>query len=198
MLTIGVAGGSGSGKSTLVARLLAGERTGRVAHLPHDAYYRDRADMPAVVAAAENFDHPDALDTDLYIRHIDLLKAGRPVACPVYDFTRHCRKPETRPVDPRPVLLLEGILLFQSPPLRDRIDLKVYVETPADLRVLRRVMRDVRERGRSVESVVGQYQATVRPMHALFVEPSKAFADIVVPWETHNDRAVELILRAMG
>ncbi len=194
--TIGIAGGSGSGKSTLVERLLDAA-PGRVAHLPHDAYYRNRDEMPPAVAQARNWDHPDALDTDLYLHHIDLLKSGRPVACPVYDFAAHARRADARRIEPRPVLLLEGILLFHVPGLRERIDLKVYVETPADLRILRRMLRDVSERGRTAQSVGEQYESTVRPMHALFVEPSKAFADIVVPWELHNHRAAELIGQAI-
>ena len=197
MFVIGIAGGSGSGKTTLVEHLLAAAPAGRVGHLPHDAYYRDRAAMPAAVAAAMNFDHPDALDTDLYLHHIDLLRAGKPVARPVYDFARHARTADVVPVPPPAVLIVEGILLFHEPALRDRIDLKVYVETPADLRILRRAVRDVRDRGRSVESVVAQYTATVRPMHAVFVEPTKAFADVVVPWEAHNAKAVALIGHAI-
>ena len=193
MFTIGIAGGSGSGKSTLVERLLALEFGGQICRLPHDAYYRNRDEMPEAVATENNWDHPDALDTPLYLKHIDLLKAGRPVAAPVYDFATHSRSDRVTLVEPRTVLLLEGILLFHVPALRDRIDLKVYVETPADLRVLRRVTRDVIERKRSVESVVEQYQATVRPMHAIFVEPSKVFADVVVPWESHNTVAVSLL-----
>lgn len=197
MFTVGIAGGSGSGKSTLVERLLALDFGPQLVHLPHDAYYRNRVEMPAQVAAATNFDHPEALDSALYAHHIDLLKAGHPVACPVYDFAAHARTSTTRLVEPRPVLLLEGILLFHVPALRERIDWKLYVETPADLRLLRRVLRDVAERGRTVESVVEQYQATVRPMHAVFVEPSRVFADVVVPWESHNDAAVHLIANSI-
>lgn len=191
--SIGIAGGSGSGKSTLVGELLRLEIAAAVAHLPHDAYYRNRADMPASVRDAGNWDHPDALDTELFVRHIDLLKDGQAVVRPTYDFAAHARSRLTVAIAPRPVLLLEGILLFHVPAVRERLDLKVYVETPADLRVLRRVLRDVRERGRTVETVVGQYQATVRPMHELFVEPSKRFADVVVPWEEYNAAAVALI-----
>ena len=193
VFVVGIAGGSGSGKSTLVEQLLRLDVGDHVAHLPHDAYYRDRADMPEAVRAADNWDHPDALDTALYVRHIDDLTAGRPVARPTYDFATHSRGRATVGVAPRPVVLLEGILLFHVPEVRDRIDLKVYVETAGDLRVLRRVLRDVRERGRTVETVVEQYAATVRPMHELYVEPSKRFADVVVPWEWHNASAVALI-----
>jgi uridine kinase len=193
MFTIGIAGGSGSGKSTLVEQLLRRDLGPHVAHLPHDAYYRNWADMPPSVRSANNWDHPDALDTTLYVAHVDALKAGRAVDRPVYDFAHHARADTVIRVDPRPVLLLEGILLFHLPEVRDRTDLKVYVETPADLRILRRLVRDVRERGRSVESVVEQYHATVRPMHFVFVEPTKAFADVVVPWESHNEPAVSLL-----
>jgi uridine kinase len=193
MLTIGIAGGSGSGKSTIVERLLALDFGPRIAHLPHDAYYRNRIDMPEIVAANNNWDHPDALDTSLFLRHVDILKSGLPIAAPVYDFGTHSRSSAVKMVPAQPILLLEGILLFSIPELRDRIDLKVYVDTPSDLRIVRRMTRDVIERKRTVESVVDQYQSTVRPMHAIFVEPSRQFADIIIPWEHHNHQAIDLL-----
>jgi uridine kinase len=193
MFTIGIAGGSGSGKSTIVQQLLAQDFGPKLAHLPHDAYYRNRIDMPEAVAAINNWDHPDALDTTLYLKHIDLLQSGQPIAAPVYDFGRHCRSSDVTMIPAKPVILLEGILLFHVPALRDRIDLKIYVETPSDLRIVRRMTRDVIERHRSIESIVDQYQSTVRPMHAIFVEPSKQFADIIIPWENHNPQAISLL-----
>jgi uridine kinase len=193
MFILGIAGGSGSGKSTVVDRLLDPAAGGGVAHLPHDMYYRNRADMPAHVGDALNWDHPDALDNDLFAQHIDDLRAGRSVRRPVYNFATHSRAVESVPVEPQPVLLVEGILLFAIPAIRDRLDLKVFIDTPADLRILRRMVRDVNERGRTVDSVVEQYHATVRPMHDAFVEPSKKFADAVIPWELRNDQAVALI-----
>lgn len=193
MFTLGIVGGSGSGKSTLVEQLRHLDVGAHIALLPHDAYYRDFGHLPKAERDAVNWDHPDSLDNALFIQHVDALKAREPVTRPMYDFENHKRHALIAAVVPKPILLLEGILLFHVPEIRDRIDLKVFVETPADLRILRRVLRDVTERGRTVESVVEQYHATVRPMHERFVEPSKAFADVVVPWENHNPTAVALL-----
>ena len=190
---VGIAGGSGSGKSTLVGRLLAGRLGAHLAELPHDAYYRDGIDMPAEVRRARNWDHPDSLDNDLYADHIDRLAAGRAAERPEYDFASHSRKSTTVRVEPRPVLLLDGILLFAVPKIRERIHLRVFVETPADLRAIRRMRRDIVERGRTAESVAQQYEATVRPMDRLFVEPSRAFAHVLVPWTDDNPAAVALL-----
>ncbi len=190
---LGVAGGSGSGKSTLVQLLREGPLGHAVAVLAHDAYYLDRADMPAAVRDAVNWDHPDALDTALFLRHIDGLKAGRPADVPVYDFATHSRTPRTTRLDPRPLLILDGFLLLAIPEVRARLDLAVFVDTPPDLRLMRRILRDVSERGRTVQSVAEQYTATVRPMHELHVEPSRAHADVVVPWVFHNQRAVDAL-----
>jgi uridine kinase len=196
-LVLGVAGGSGSGKTTLVELLVA--RAGaRVAHLPHDAYYKDLADMPDAVRAATNWDHPDALDNDLFLRHVAELTAGRGIDRPVYDFTVHARAADAVRVEPRPVVLLEGILLFAVPAIRDAIDVRVFVDTPADLRLLRRARRDVTERDRSIESVMDQYLSTVRPMHDRFVEPGRLHAHLVVPWEERNETAGELLARFVG
>jgi uridine kinase len=193
MFVIGIAGGSGSGKSTLVDQLVRGDGGGAVAVLRHDAYYRNRADMPEAVRATDNWDHPDALDTGLFVAHIDTLRAGQPVTCPVYDFTTHTRSPATVRIDPRPVLLVEGLLLFAVPAVRERIDLRVFVDTPADLRLARRVARDVAERGRTAQSVVEQYLRTVRPMHHRYVQPSRRHAHVQVPWVDYNPRAVSLL-----
>ncbi|MFL5339410.1 MAG: uridine kinase [Gemmataceae bacterium] len=192
MFVIGVGGGTGSGKSTLVAQLL--ERVGdRVAMLPHDAYYRNRTDMAPEIRDALNFDHPDSLESDLFVRHIDALRRGETVEQPTYDFSAHTRRTQTRRVEPKPVLLVEGILLFAVPALLPLLNLKVFVDTPADLRILRRLLRDTQERGRTPVSVVEQYLATVRPMHQQFVEPGRQVADVIVPWEYHNPTAVDLI-----
>ncbi len=194
MFVIGIAGGSGSGKTTVVERLLGALGEPLVSFLPHDAYYHVGADMPGDLRRAGNWDHPDALDNALFVRHVDELCGGRPVERPVYDFAAHARRPETVTVEPRPVLLLEGILLFALAEVRDRIGLRVFVDTPDDLRVVRRVRRDVRERGRSVESIADQYEATVRPMYRAFIEPSRVHAHVVLPWEFHNGPGVDVLV----
>lgn len=193
MFVLGIAGGSGSGKTTIVDRILRGPVGEFVSLVPHDAYYLSRSEMPAVIRSAENWDHPDALDNQLFCRHLDELREGRTVARPVYNFSIHSRSPETVALPARPVLLVDGILLFAIPEIRRRLDLKIYVDTPADLRILRRLVRDVQERGRTIDSVTDQYQHTVRPMHDQFVEPSKKFADVVIPWEFRNEEAIRLI-----
>jgi uridine kinase len=190
---IGVTGGSGSGKSTLIRLLREGPLGGQIAVIGHDAYYLNRADMPTPVREANNWDHPDALDNALFLRHINALASGEPIEQPVYDFSAHARSAQVLHVEARPVLVLDGILLLAVAEVRRRLDLAVFVDTPADLRLVRRVMRDVAERGRSVESVMEQYLATVRPMHELFVEPGRQHADLIVPWGIHNQRAVEVL-----
>jgi uridine kinase len=193
VVVIGIAGGSGSGKSTLLEKLRSGPWGFALATLPHDAYYRNGADMPAAIRSTQNWDHPDALDTDLYIQHINMLCNHQPVDMPVYDFHHHQRLPQTILVEPRPVLLLDGILLLAIPALRERVHLRVFVDTPADLRILRRLARDVLQRGRTVEGVTEQYIRSVRPMHEQFVEPSRYHAHLVIPWELHNNPAVEVL-----
>jgi uridine kinase len=195
MFTIGIAGGSGSGKTTLVERLQQLDVGGALTVLPHDAYYLNRDDMPAEVRETNNWDHPDAIDTTLFLQHIDHLKAGLTVDCPTYDFTIHRRTAAVRVLQPNPVLIVEGILVLALPDVRRHLDLKVFVDTPADLRLLRRMVRDVLPeeqggRGRNVADVGHQYLTTVRLMHAQYVEPSRQYADLVVPWEWHNDAAV--------
>ena len=188
-LIIGVAGGSGSGKTTIVTSVV--EIVGRehVALVPHDAYYQDQSALSIDERAMINYDHPDSLETALLAEHLKRLRSGESVERPVYNFSTHTRSNETVAVDPESVILVEGILVVDEPALQDLMDLRVYVDTDADLRLLRRLRRDVVERQRTVDSVLEQYEATVRPMHIQFVEPSKRFADIIVP-EGYNPSAV--------
>jgi uridine kinase len=192
-ITIGVAGGTGSGKTTVALRIL--ERVGfdRVAYVPHDAYYRDAAHLPPAERARLNFDHPDSLDNDLMIAHLEELQAGRAVDIPMYDFKTHSRTTETRRIEPQPVIMVEGILIFGDKRLRDLMDMKIYVDTDADLRLIRRLQRDMTERGRSAESVIAQYLETVRPMHLEFVEPSKRYADVIIPEGGFNEVAIDMV-----
>jgi len=186
---VGVAGGSGSGKSTICEAIVERIGTEHVALIAHDAYYRHRPEISYEERTKVNYDHPDSLETELLLTHLESLAAGETIQHPLYDFTRHLRRSRTLPIPPRPVILIEGILTLVEPDLREMLDLRVFVDTDADLRVLRRVGRDMRERGRSLESVVAQYQATVKPMHEQFVEPSKRHADLVIP-EGYNRQAV--------
>lgn len=190
--TIGIAGGTGAGKTRFAGQLA--ERFGdRAVVIPYDAYYRDLSDLPEAERARVNFDSPDALETDLLVQHLDALKRGEPVRVPVYDFATHTRTSE-RDVSPAPVVIVEGILLLNEPAVCNRLDLKVFVEASADERILRRLARDVDERGRSVASVMDQYRTTVRPMHDRFVEPSRAQADLVVNGEGETERAVDVVV----
>ena len=186
---IGMAGGSGSGKTTISASIVEQIGPDRVALIPHDAYYRHRPELSYEERTRVNYDHPDSLETGLLLTHIADLAAGQAIDQPVYDFSRHLRRAEASTVQPRPVLLIEGILILAEPELREIMDLRVFVDTDPDLRVLRRVERDMEERGRSFASVVDQYHATVRPMHLQFVEPSKRYADVIIP-EGYNRDAV--------
>jgi uridine kinase len=199
-ITIGVAGGSGSGKTTVALKIL--ERVGfdRIAYLSHDAYYRDASNLPPAERAQLNFDHPDSLDNDLLIGQLKQLQAGLPVETPVYDFKTHSRLAETRRIDPQPVILVEGILIFADKQLRELMDVKIFVDTDADLRLIRRLQRDIGERGRAPESVIQQYLRTVRPMHLEFVEPSKRYADVIIPEGGFNEVAIDMVaarLRAL-
>jgi uridine kinase len=194
-IVIGVAGGSGSGKTTVVRRIIDSIGLDQVALLDHDRYYRDRNDLRLEERAALNYDHPDALETDLMVSHVHELKAGRAVQVPSYDFTRHARLATWDVIPPRRAIIVEGILIFSDAPLRALMDIKVFVDTDADTRFIRRLRRDVAERGRTMDSVIDQYQATVRPMHLEFVEPSKRYADLILPQGGHNAVAVDLLLR---
>jgi uridine kinase len=198
---VGIAGGSSSGKTTVTRSVAAAVGEDAVAILHHDAYYKDLSQFNAKRPEEINFDHPDAYDTDLFVRHLQTLRQGRAVDQPVYLYTTYRRTEETRVVDPRPIVIAEGILIFAEAAIRELIDIKVFVDTDSDERVLRRIRRDVLERGRSVESVMHQYVSTVKPMHLEFVEPSKRWADIIIPRGGENRVAVELVvarLRALG
>ena len=191
-LFIGIAGGSGSGKTTLAERLA--EHFGdRLSLLRHDDYYKAQSSLTLEERATLNFDHPDAFDTDLLIQHLDELRAGRDIDCPIYNYSLHDRDSATRRVPATEVIVLEGILIFENPELLRRLDIKIFVDTDADVRILRRLKRDVSERGRSMDSVISQYFATVKPMHEAFVEPSKRNADIIVPEGGMNRVALEMI-----
>ena len=190
-VVIGIAGGTGSGKSTLTNRL-RDRFPDDVAVLYHDNYYRRQDDIPFEERKKVNYDHPSSLETDLMIEHLKLLKQGIAVDCPVYDYSLHNRSDKTIHVEPRPIILAEGILLLADPLLRDLIDIKIYVEADADERILRRIVRDVKERGRDLDNIVSQYLTTVKPMHYLFVEPTRATADIVIN-SGMNDVAFDIV-----
>ncbi len=199
-VTIGVAGGSGSGKTTVSTAIL--ERVGmdHIAYLEHDSYYKDFRDLPPFPNGVVNFDHPDTLETSLLVEHIRQLKQSRPVEVPVYDFTTYRRTGEVRVVEPQPVILVEGILIFSEPELRKLFDMRIFVDTAPDIRFIRRLKRDITERGRSVELVIEQYLLSVRPMHLDFVEPSKRYADVIIPEGGYNLVAIDMVaarLRSM-
>lgn len=191
---VGVAGGTGSGKTTVARAITAALREGTVGLIEHDAYYRDHPDLSYEHRCTLNFDHPDALETDLLVEHLRALKAGRSVQVPRYDFETHRRSTETVLIEPMPVIVVEGILVFAEPALRALLDLKLFVDTDADIRVFRRIRRDMEQRGRTFQSVREQYYGSVRPMHLMFVEPSKRWADLVIPEGGENFIAVELVV----
>lgn len=193
-LVLGVAGGSGSGKTTVVQRIVEQVGPTRIAVLHHDRYYADLAHLPLEERRGVNLDHPNAFDNALFAEHLDALIAGRDVEAPTYDYATYARLPGTRTVASRPVVLAEGILLFADPELRRRLDIKVFVDADADLRLMRRLRRDVNERGRTFEGVLEQYERTVRPMHLEFVEPSKRWADVVIPRGGRNEVAIEMVV----
>jgi len=191
---IGVAGGSGSGKTTVVRRIVDSLGPEQVVVLEHDRYYRDRNDLRLEERAALNYDHPDALDTDLLVDHVRTLKAGQAVDVPLYDFTRHARRTDRQRCEPKRAIIVEGILIFTDAELRRLMDVKVFVDTDADTRFIRRLQRDIADRGRTVQSVIDQYLGTVKPMHLDFVEPSKRYADIILPQGGHNAVAIDMLL----
>jgi len=192
-IVIGVAGGTGSGKTTVAQEIIRRVGLDRLIYIQHDSYYRDWGSLPRADRDRINFDHPDSLETDLLIEHLRRLREGHPVDAPVYDFVNHSRTSATRRITPEPVILVEGILIFVERALRDLIDVKIFVDTDADLRFIRRLRRDIAERGRTMESVIDQYLATVRPMHLEFVEPSKRYADLIIPEGGFNTVALDVV-----
>ena len=193
-LTIGIAGGTGSGKTTIANVILSRVGTQYITYLPHDAYYKDLQDLPIAQREIINFDHPDSLDTELMIEHIKQLKRWEPIKLPVYDFKTHTRTPRSLTVQPQSVIIIEGILIFAEQALREQFDVKIFVDTDPDIRFIRRLQRDIAERGRTTDSVIEQYQNTVRPMHLEFVDPSKRYADVIIPEGGLNTVAMDMVV----
>lgn len=193
-IVFGVAGGTASGKTTVAHTILESLSTEQIAYIPHDAYYREMGHLSYDERTQLNFDHPDSLETSLMIEHVKTLLANKTAYIPVYDFTHHCRTSETVAVQPAPIIFLDGILIFTDAELREMMDIKVYVDTDADIRLIRRMKRDMEERGRTLDSIVNQYFDTVRPMHLEFVEPSKRHADIIIPNGGRNQVAMEMVV----
>lgn len=193
-LVIGIAGGSGSGKTTVARKMAQAIPSERVVVIQHDSYYKDRKDLKADELTQVNFDHPDSLDNDLLVSHLRSLREGQAVEVPTYDFKTHTRGTETTKVCPSPVIIVEGILVFAEPRIREQMDIKIFVDTDADLRIMRRVRRDLEKRGRSFQAIRERYYATVRPMHLRFVEPSKQYADLIVPEGGENKVAMDVLL----
>jgi uridine kinase len=193
-VVIGIAGGTGSGKTTVANVIL--ERVGAesIAFIPHDAYYKDLKHLPKAQREIINFDHPDSLESELLVEHLQLLREGGSIQVPVYDFTSHSRTEASERIDPHPIILVEGILIFADKTLCDLFDVKIFVDTPPDIRFIRRLERDIEERDRSLESVIQQYQTTVRPMHQEFVEPSKRYADVIIPEGGFNTVAMDMVV----
>ena len=194
LLIIGVAGGTGSGKSTVARNIVAALPVEQVSIIDHDSYYRDRSELSAEERAALNFDHPDSLDTELLITQLRMLREGRTIEVPQYDFKTHARSKETRRITPTPIVVVEGILVFVEAALRALMDMKIFVDTDADIRVFRRIRRDIEHRGRTFQSIRDQYYRTVRPMHLMFVEPSKRWADLIIPEGGDNRVALDLVV----
>ena len=192
-MIIGICGGTGSGKTTVANRILETVSADEVVFIQQDLYYRNLKDMPLDYRNAANFDHPDAIDNELLANHLKKLNAGEPVELPIYDFRTHTRLPDTTPIQAKPIVIVEGILIFAEPRVLEQMDIKVFVDTPDDIRFIRRLRRDIAERGRTLDSVIEQYIATVRPMHMQFVEPSKRFADVIIPEGGHNLVSIDLI-----
>lgn len=193
-VVFGVAGGTASGKTTVAQIILHNVGAQQVAYLQHDAYYKDKSQLPFEKRALLNYDHPNSLETKLLVKHVRRLLKGKPAHVPIYDFKEHLRTAETRPVQPAPIIMVEGILIFNSRKLRELMDIKIFVDTDADVRFIRRLKRDMDERGRSLDSVVAQYMETVRPMHLKFVEPSKRYADVIIPEGGLNRVAMDMVV----
>jgi uridine kinase len=192
-MIIGICGGTGSGKTTVANSILESVNASEVAFIQQDSYYRNLKDLPLDYRQAVNFDHPDALDNDLLVHHVRKLKGGGSIELPVYDFKTHSRLNDTVLIEPKPIVIIEGILIFAEPRLLEQMDIKVFVDTPDDIRFIRRLRRDIAERGRTVDSVIEQYLVTVRPMHMQFVEPSKRYADVIIPEGGSNLVSIDLI-----
>jgi uridine kinase len=193
-IVIGIAGGSGSGKTTVAQEVLSRVGAEKISFLSHDSYYKDFGNLSFSQRSEINFDHPDSLETSLLINHINQLKSINPIELPIYDFKTHSRTAKTILIEPQPVILVDGILIFAEPDLRDMFDVKIFVDTDPDIRFIRRLQRDITERGRTVNSVIHQYQQTVRPMHLKFVEPSKRYADVIIPEGGHNIVAMDMVV----
>lgn len=193
-VVIGIGGGTGSGKTTVAEVILNRAGADNISLVPQDAYYKDLSELPEAQRELVNFDHPDSLETSLMVEHIQSLRRWEPVEIPVYDFAHHSRTAETIRINPQPVILVEGILIFVEARLRDLFDVKIFVDTPADIRFIRRLQRDMTERDRSLESVIHQYRTTVRPMHLKFVEPSKRYADVIIPEGGLNTVAMDMVV----
>ncbi len=192
-MIIGICGGTGSGKTTVAQKIIESVGEGNVSYLQQDSYYRNLGDMPLDVRHQANFDHPDAIDNELLLNHLEALRAGESIERPVYDFVTHCRKTDTISMAPLPVIVIEGILIFFDARLRRLMDIKIFVDCDADIRFIRRLKRDLRERGRTTDSVIEQYLTTVRPMHLQFVEPSMRYADVILPEGGFNEVGIGLI-----
>ena len=192
-MIIGICGGTGSGKTTIARRIVETVGAENVILVEQDSYYRNLADMPLDARRQTNFDHPDSIDSEMLMNHIKRLKDNLPIEKPIYDFKTHTRHSETEHIEPKPVVMVEGILIFSEPRILDLLDVRVFVDTPDDIRFIRRLQRDITQRGRTVESVIAQYYATVRPMHHEFVEPSKRHADIIIPENANTEIGIEFI-----
>ena len=193
-IILGIAGGSGSGKTTVSQAILNKVGPDKIAYIPHDAYYKDLSGLPPNLKAEVNFDHPNSLETELMVRHVQSLRDGAAIEMPHYDFSTHSRTTETIKILPHPVIIVEGILIFSDADLRKLFDIKIFVDTDADLRFIRRLKRDIEDRGRTPDSVIKQYLNTVRPMHLEFVEPSKRYADLIIPEGGYNTTALEMVI----
>lgn len=192
-MIIGICGGTGSGKTTIARKIIEAVERSHVVLLEQDSYYRNLEDMPLDARRQTNFDHPDSIDSEMLVNHLKRLRQGQSIEMPIYDFKTHTRRRETEHIDPKPVVIVEGILIFAEPRVSELLDVKVFVDTPDDIRFIRRLQRDITDRGRTVESVIGQYYATVRPMHFEFVEPSKRFADLILPEGGNQEIGIEFL-----
>ena len=192
-VVIGVAGGTGSGKTTVAHRILEQVGAEHIAYIPHDAYYKDLSHLTIEERAKVNFDHPNSLDSELLTEQLKVLKNGQAIQIPQYDFTTHTRADEKKEIIPAPIIMVEGILIFSEPDLRELFDVRLYIDTAADIRLIRRLKRDVQDRGRTFQAVINQYLRTVRPMHLEFVEPSKRYADVIIPEGGFNRVAIEMV-----